>query len=278
MMANPLLPQPAIIKSTRHQTYDTITFTMSLLDEHQAEYRFLPGQYNMVTLLGVGEAPFSISSEPGRVDSFDHTIRVVGNLTSALARLEPGSVVGVRGPYGTGWPLDKAAGKSLLIVAGGIGLAPLRPVITEVLAKRSQFEDLEILYGARTPDDLLFTDEYRAWRSHPRTTVSVTVDSVPEDQTWDGHVGVVTSLYREMRSRPKNTVVMMCGPQIMMKFGLIGLLKGGFSAENIYVSLERRMKCGLGMCGHCQTGPVHVCKDGPVFQYSRIRELPLSLL
>ena len=277
-MANPLLPEQAVIKGTKNQTYDTITFTMSFANGRQADYSFRPGQYNMVTVFGIGEAPFSISSETARADSFDHTIRIVGNLTSSLRRLEVGDVVGVRGPYGTGWPLEKLAGKDILVVAGGIGLAPLRPVIAEVLADRSRFGQLEILYGARTPEDLLFTDEHAEWRAAPDCTVSATVDSVPEGQRWDGHVGVVTSLYKEMLTCPNNAVALVCGPPIMMKFATIGLLKDGFSADSLYLSLERRMECGVGMCGHCQAGPVHVCKDGPVFPYSRIRELPVPVL
>ena len=278
MRASPLLPEQAVIKDARNQTYDTITFTMSFMNGRQAEYRFAPGQYNMVTLFGIGEAPFSISSDPGKTDSFDHTIRVVGNLTMALRRLNVGDVVGVRGPYGKGWPLEEAAGKDILIVAGGIGLAPLRPVISEILSNRDRYGQVEILYGARTPEDLLFVDEVDRWRAVPSCSVSVSVDSVPEDQRWNGHVGVVTTLYKEMRTKPRNAVVMMCGPQIMMKFGLIGLLKDGFPDSRIYISLERRMKCGVGMCGHCQTGPLHVCKDGPVFPYSRIKALPLPVL
>lgn len=278
MSSNPLLPEQAVIRQVKNQTYDTITFTMSFVNGRQEEYRFKPGQYNMLTLFGVGEAPISLSSEPERRDSFDHTVRVVGNVTRALSRLSVGDVVGVRGPYGTGWPLEEAVGKNVLVVAGGIGLAPLRPVIAQVLAHRSEFGRLEILYGARTPEDLLFTDEYQAWCSAPNTTMAVTVDAVPEDQSWGGHVGVVTSLFKGIRSKPEDTIVMMCGPQIMMKFGLIGLLKDGFSADQLYISLERRMKCGVGMCGHCQIGPVFTCKDGPVFQYSRIRDLPLPVL
>lgn len=275
MTANPLLPEQAVVTGLKNQTYDTITFTMSFLNGRQAGFRFQPGQYNMVTLFGVGEAPFSISSEPSRVDSFDHTIKVVGNLTSNLRRLSVGAIAGVRGPYGIGWPVDELAGRNILVVAGGIGLAPLRPVIAEVLSDRTRYGELEILHGARTPEDLLFTDEYERWRAHANCTVSATVDAVPEDQEWDGHVGVVTTLFKQMVTRPGNAVVLMCGPQIMMKFSVIGLLRAGFPAERIYISLERRMKCGVGMCGHCQTGPLHVCKDGPVFPYSAIRNLPV---
>ncbi len=278
MTANPLLPESAVVLKTKQQTYDTITFTMALTGERQTKYRFQPGQFNMVSLFGIGEAPISISSEPERENSFDHTVRIVGNLTGALRQLEAGDLVGVRGPYGSGWPVDEAVGKDVLVVAGGIGLAPLRPVITHILANRPHYGKLEILYGARTPQDLLYTDEYESWRSALDCTVSATVDTVPEKQEWDGHVGVVTTLYKEMKTRPNNSVVMMCGPHIMMKFGIIGLEKDGFSPDNLYVSLERRMKCGVGMCGHCQTGPVHVCKDGPVFQYSRLQRMSLPVL
>ncbi len=278
MIQNPLLPEQAVIRKTKHQTYDTITFTLSFLNGRQAEYRFQPGQYNMVSVFGVGEAAISISSEPGRSDSFDHTVRIVGDVTRALRRLEEGDVVGVRGPYGTGWPMEKAIGKDVLVVAGGMGLAPLRPAITHILENRTEYGKLEILYGARTPEDLLFTDEYGDWASQNRCTLLTTVDMVPEDEKWDGHVGVVTTLYKHMRTKPNNSIVLMCGPQIMMRFGIIGLTRGGFSPEQIYVSLERRMKCGVGICGHCQVGPVHVCKDGPVFRYESLRHLPVLAL
>jgi NAD(P)H-flavin reductase len=278
MTANPLLPESAVVLETKQQTYDTITLTMAFVGDRQTAYRFQPGQFNMVSLFGIGEAPISISSEPQRQESFDHTVRIVGNLTGALRRLEPGNLVGIRGPYGSGWPVEEAAGKNVLLVAGGIGLAPLRPVITHILSNRQRYGRLEILYGARTPKDLLYTDEYEAWRSAPDCTLSVTVDTVPDEEEWDGHVGVVTTLYKGMKTGPKDSVVMMCGPQIMMKFGIIGLEKEGFSPDDLYVSLERRMKCGVGMCGHCQTGPVHVCKDGPVFRYSRLKQSPLPVL
>lgn len=278
MRANQLLPGQAVIRKTRHQTYDTITFTLSFVDGRQAEYRYRPGQYNMVSLFGVGESAISISSEPSRRDSFDHTVRIVGNVTKALRRLEPGDVVGIRGPYGRGWPMDEAAGKDVLVVAGGMGLAPLRPAIAEILEHRERFGKLEILYGARTPEDLLFTDEYESWRSDPNCHLLTTVDMVPEGERWDGHVGVVTTLYKEMRTKPRNAVVLMCGPHVMMRFGIIGLVRSGFSPDQIYVSLERRMKCGVGICGHCQVGPLHVCKDGPVFSYSSLQKLPVSAL
>lgn len=278
MMANPLLPEQAAIRKIKKQTYDTLTFTLSFLNGRQADYSFKPGQFNMVTLFGIGEAPISISSEPGRGDSFDHTVRIVGNVTRGLARLEEGSVVGIRGPYGAGWPVEEAAGKDLLVVAGGIGLAPLRAAIGHILENRARFGKVEVLYGAKTPADLLFTDEYEAWRAVPDTRVLVTVDGVPQGEKWGGQVGVVTTLYRQMEIKPGNAVVMMCGPQIMMKFGIIGLVKERFTPDQIYVSLERRMKCGVGMCGHCQAGLVHICKDGPVFPYSRVQGLPHPIL
>lgn len=278
MKSNPLLPEQAVIRKTKYQTYDTITFTMSFINGRQEEYRFQPGQYNMISLFGIGEAAISISSGPERRDSFDHTVRVVGNVTRALRRLEEGNIVGIRGPYGQGWPMDNAVGKDVLVVAGGMGLAPIRPAIAQILENPDHFGKIEILYGARTPEDLLFTDEFNSWGSKSSCRLLTTVDMVPEGEKWDGHVGVVTMLYKEMQAKPRNTIVFMCGPQIMMRFGIIGLVRGGFSPDQIYVSLERRMKCGVGVCGHCQTGPLHVCKDGPVFQYSSLQQLPASAL
>lgn len=271
-MENPLLPQPAHIKEIKQQTYDTTTYTLELMDG-AGPLSFQPGQFNMITLFGIGEAPISLSSQPSRQESFDHTIRAVGNVTNAMTRLQPGASIGVRGPYGQGWPMDLAKEKDLLIVSGGIGLAPLRPVITEVFHQRKDFGNVEICYGARTPDDLLFTDEFDDWAAQDGTHFLLSADKVPEGASWDHNVGVVTTLFGQLQTKPEGSLVMTCGPEIMMKFVIIDLLTRGFQSEQIYVSLERRMNCGVGLCGHCQIGPKYVCRDGPVFPYSEISKI-----
>jgi len=267
------MPAPARIERIVRQTYDTVTFTLTHEDPYRREfYRFQPGQFNMVSMLGIGEAPISISSWHGNGKTFDHTIRAVGTVTNAMMHLREGDRVWLRGPYGRGWPVSELQGKNILLVAGGIGLAPLRPLVEEVMLRPNMYGKMEILYGARTPGDMLFTDEYDEWHAMPNLALRTTVDR--PDPTYVGRSGPVTILFEEMETKPADTVVVTCGPEIMMKFVVRGLMARGFSAGQIYVSLERRMECGFGKCGHCQCGPLYVCKDGPVFNYSEIRNLP----
>jgi len=274
-MRDPYLPERAAIEKIRRETVDTKTYTVRLLNEQRrAEFSVEPGQFIMGSLFGIGEAPFSLSSSPNSDGAFDTTVRAVGNITSALDRLEVGAVIGVRGPYGRGWPVESARGKDILIIAGGIGLPPLRPVITKIAQERRDYGRLEILYGARTPDQMIFPYEYDDWRKIKETRLELTVDSVPPSSAWQHKVGVVTTLFSEMETSPENSIVMTCGPEIMMRFVVRGLLAKKFSPDQIYVSLERRMKCGIAQCGHCQIGPKYVCKDGPVFRLSKIQGLP----
>lgn len=276
MMWNPLKPRDAVIEAIRRETYDTLIYTLVLKDG--GEFSFKPGQFNMVGLPGMGEAPISISSEPSRRESFDHTIRAVGNVTRALANLEEGDEVMIRGPYGTGWPMEEAKGKDILIVAGGIGLAPLRPFIFHIFENRADFGYLEILYGARTPDDMLYTQEFPQWRKQERVKLLLTVDRVPEGEAWEYGLGVVTELFDFVEISPAGGIALTCGPEIMMRFVARGLLQRGFSPGRVYLSMERRMKCGIAHCGHCQIGPKYVCQDGPVFTYRALRGLPDTLL
>ncbi len=273
-------PETAVIKKIKAQTPDTATYTLAFADEKkQSDYSFRPGQFNMLTILGIGEAPISISSPADDRLTFDHTIRRVGNLTRVLSGLKDGDTVGIRGPYGNGWPVEEMRGKNILLIAGGIGLAPLRPVIQQVARHRRDFGSLEILYGARTPADGMFSDEYAQWRGIPDTRLWLTVDQVPDGNRWDHDVGLVTDLVEDrMESKPQSTVVVMCGPEIMMKFVVKALLARGFKPGQIYVSLERRMECGVAKCGHCQMGHIYVCKDGPVFNYAEIKDLPEEVL
>jgi NAD(P)H-flavin reductase len=260
-------PEKVVIKNTKDQTRDSRTLTLAFADGKKPNtYSFLPGQFNMLSLFGFGEAAISISSDPKIKDILDHTVRKVGNLTEGLFSLKKGDYLGLRGPFGKPWPVDEAKGKNVLIVSGGIGLAPLRPVIMHVANNRADYANFEILYGARNPGEMLFTDEFEQWRKIKNTNLQLTVDAVPPGEKWNHTVGVVTVLFDKMQSRPKDTIVMTCGPEIMMHFGVQGLMKKGFAEDQIYVSLERRMKCGMAQCGACQIGPNFVCKDGPVFK------------
>ncbi len=268
-------PSLAVIEKINQETRDTRTFTLRFLDDDIREkYKFSPGQFNMVSIFGVGEAPFSITSDPEAEGIFEHTIRMVGSVTNAIFKLREGDIVGVRGPFGKGWPLDEAKGKDLLIVAGGIGIAPLRPVIYYTIKHRDEFNKVEVLYGARTPGDLLYVDEYDRWTQAKNFRLLLTVDAVPKGVKWDHRVGVVTKLFEDMETKPDNSIVFICGPEIMMKFAVKGLLERGFNKRQIYLSMERRMKCGVGKCGHCQIGSKYVCKDGPVFSYDEVEPLP----
>jgi sulfhydrogenase subunit gamma (sulfur reductase) len=265
-------PKPCVITEVIPQTYDTNTYVMEFVDEKDnAEFSCYLGQFNMLSVLGIGEAPISISSGPGDRGVFHHTVRNVGNVTGALAKMRPGSTIHVRGPYGRGWPMDALQGKDVLIVAGGIGLAPLRPVLKAISHDPRRFGNVEVLYGARSPKDLLFVPEYDDWRYYMNLHVSVdTLDGTPPGKY---HVGVVTTLFSKMTITPKNSVVLMCGPEVMMRFAVRDLLERGFEGDKMYVSLERRMHCGVSKCGRCQIGPKFVCKDGPVFTYNEITSL-----
>jgi len=274
-MLNLYLPVKATIEKIKDQTSDTKTYTLRV---DGGRFDFLPGQFNMVSILGYGEAPISISSCPCDNETIDHTIRAVGSITKYLEAFKPGDTIGIRGPYGSSWPVDEARGKNVLIVAGGIGLAPLRPFYTQMFRERSSFGKIQILYGARTPADMLFTDEFESYRRKPDTELFLTVDKVPDGVKWDHTVGVVTALYDVAKLDPRNTVVVTCGPEIMMRFACKGLLSRGFLTPQIYLSMERRMKCGVGKCGHCQLGPKFVCKHGPVFRYDEALTLRDTLL
>ena len=192
-------------------------------------------------------------------------------MTAAMTKLRPGALVGIRGPFGTGWPIDACSGRDVILIAGGIGLAPLRPALYRLLADRERYGRIIVLYGCRTPGDLLFKKEIGVWRSRLDMHVYVTVDRAAGN--WRGYVGVVTAVLPKAPFVPDNTVAMVCGPEVMMRFSAMGLEERGVPAAAIYLSMERNMKCGIGLCGHCQYGPTFVCKDGPVFRYDRIRHL-----
>jgi NAD(P)H-flavin reductase/formate hydrogenlyase subunit 6/NADH:ubiquinone oxidoreductase subunit I len=272
---NPWAPQKAVIKAIEQQTADVKTYTFAFADPKvQANYTYDNGAFNLISIFGVGEAAISISSSPDHKDVFQHTIRAVGNVTNAIDKLQVGDVVGIRGPYGFGWPVEEMKGKNILLIAGGVGLAPLRGVVKTIDSHREQFGHFEILYGSRTPDGMLFTDEFEDFRKIPNTRLFLTVDYVPPGVEWGHNIGVVTTLFDKVATTPENSIVVTCGPDIMMKFVVRDLLRRGYSADQIYVSLERRMSCGIKKCGNCQIGPVFVCQDGPVFKYADIKDLP----
>ncbi len=267
---DPVAPLVHHVTAVRRETRDTFTIALAP-DGDGRTGPFLPGQFNMLYAYGVGEAPISISGDASDSGALVHTIRTAGNVTKALRALRPGDAVGVRGPYGTAWPLDAAAGRDVLIVAGGIGLAPLRSAVYRLIANRSRYGRVVVMYGTRTPDDLLYRREVERWRSRLDLDVHVSVDRAPRG--WHGHVGVVTAFIRRAHFDPSRTMAFVCGPEVMMRMTALGLEQAGVPDASIFVSLERSMKCGCGLCGHCQLGPLFVCSDGPVLPYERVRRL-----
>ena len=266
---DPMRPVPFRVRSCSRETHDT--HTLVLEPPRGQPLAFAPGQFNMLYAFGVGEVPISISGDPARPEALVHTIRAVGTVTRGLQKLGRGDVVGVRGPFGTPWPVEAAKGRDLVLVAGGIGLAPLRPALHHVLLHRSLYGRVALLYGARTPRDLLFARELREWRGRFDLEVEVTVDRA--DLAWQGAVGVVTKLIERCPFDPANATAFVCGPEVMIRFTAMALEQRGLPDDSIFVSVERNMKCGVGLCGHCQFGPFFVCRDGPVLPYDAVRGL-----
>ena len=264
-----LVPHPFRVVQRRVDTHDTATLFLEALDG--TPVRYSPGQFMMLDAFGVGGVAISISGNPVASGLLEHTIRDVGGVTHALAASEPGTVLGVRGPFGTGWNVRDAEGGDLIMVAGGIGLAPLRPALLEVLARRDRFGQVVLLYGARTPREVLFTDELTAWGAGSDVDVDVTVDCA--DRNWTGHVGLVTKLIPRARIRPERTLAVVCGPEVMMRYVALGLTDRGLPPHRIRLSMERNMHCGIGLCGHCQLRELFVCVDGPVLAYDRLAPL-----
>lgn len=261
---DPMLPRIARLRSRKREIPGVTTLTFEMEEDADGGE---PGQFNMLTAFGVGEAAISISGHiaPGR---FVHTVRDVGAVSHALSGLHKGDAIGVRGPFGTGWPIDKARGRDIVIVAGGLGLAPLRPALYHFLAKRRDYGRLVLLCGARHPGDVLFLREMEKWQRKGEAEVEITVDHSTGD--WHGHVGVVTKLIAKAGLEPERSTALICGPEVMMRFAIKALLQAGLDEEAIYLSMERNMKCAVGFCGHCQFGPAFVCRNGPVFRYDRI--------
>jgi NAD(P)H-flavin reductase len=259
----PMVPRIAHVRQRRREAPQVWT-----LDIDGDGLAFVPGQFNMLTVFGVGEVPISLSGDPARPSNLIHTIRAVGPVSTALAKLGPGDVVGIRGPFGAGWPIPATAGCDVVIVAGGLGLAPLRPALYQLQAERSRYGQIVLLYGARSPEEILFRRELETWQRRLDIDIEVTVDHAVGD--WHGHVGVVTALIPRAAFDPLHATAFVFGPEVMMRFAIAALRKANLPEEAIYLSMERNMKCAAGFCGHCQFGPVFICRDGPVFRYDRL--------
>jgi anaerobic sulfite reductase subunit B len=262
-----MVPRPFRVVHRRRETADTWTLRLEPLDGPPLDVR--PGQFTMLYAFGIGEVPISVSGEAG--GPLVHTVRAVGAVTEAICASRPGTVLGVRGPFGNAWPCESETGCDVVVVAGGIGLAPLRPAIYHVLARRGYYGEIAVLYGSRTPADLLYRRELERWRSRFDLQVDVTVDRGLDG--WRGKVGVVPKLIATARFDPDAAVAMVVGPEIMMRFAAEALIERGVAADRIYVSMERDMQCGLGHCGHCQLGPTLICRDGPVYRWDEIAPL-----
>ena len=264
-----MTPLPYRVVKRRRETFGV--WTLELEPMRGAIDPIRPGQFTMLYAFGIGEAPISTSGRAGGDEPLTHTIRAAGAVTRALCAAKPGATLGVRGPFGNTWPLAEARGRDVVIVAGGIGLPPLRPVIYEVLAHRGEFGSLVILYGGRSPADLLFRRELARWRSRLDVALDVTVDTAGPD--WHGRVGVVTKLIPRAPVDPENAIAMVVGPEIMMRFAAEALVARGMSPTDIWLSMERTMRCGIGLCGHCQLGPTLICRDGPVYRWPYLQPL-----
>lgn len=269
-IADSMFPAQFCIQRFQRETHDTITIELKPINGN-GEFLFAAGQFNMLYVFGVGEVPISISGNPAEPDTIKHTTRCVGAVTKAIHKLKRGAVIGLRGPFGSYWPLDDAIGKDIVIIAGGIGLAPLRPAIYHLILQRENYGKIILLYGTRTPDDVIYKRELEQWRGRFDVELKVTVDSATGN--WRGDVGVVTTLISKAQFNPKQTVAMVCGPEVMMRFTIKELQNCGIREENILISMERNMKCGIGLCGHCQFGFCFVCKDGPIFRFDRIKAI-----
>ena len=263
-------PRPFVIGRVIKDVSDTFTIELGC-EREEGAFQFRPGQFNMLYVFGVGEVPISISGDADVGGPLVHTIRAVGPVTRALARLKRGDVIGVRGPFGSAWPTAEAEGRDVVFIAGGVGLAPLRPAILRILAMRGRYGRAVLLYGARTPKDILFRRDLERWGARLDMTVDVTVDRAAAG--WHGNVGVVTRLISHAPFQPEETIALICGPEIMLRFTIRALIDRGVPTRRIYVSMERNMKCAVGFCGHCQFGGHFVCRDGPVFRFDRIQDI-----
>lgn len=266
---NPHLPREALVVERSEESRDTFTLQLQLADD--APYRFQPGQFNMLYLFGCGEVPISIVSDDPSRRLLTHTIRALGRVTNGLAALKPGDRIGLRGPYGRGWPMRIAEGRNLVVVTGGLGCAPSVSIIQHILARRERYGHLSILQGVKHTDDLIWQTQYDTWDALPDVDVMLAADVA--DPGWHGHVGLVTALFDRLTLTPADSIAMICGPEMMMRAAAEGLHGLGLAEADIHLSMERNMQCAVGHCGHCQFGPQFVCRDGPVFPWPVIRPL-----
>ncbi len=266
---SPYVPTPATIVSIEEQTAMEKLFV--LRPNNGVPLHHKPGQFVEVSVLGVGECPISVCSAPSRDEAFELCVRRAGNVTNALHKLKVGDVVGIRGPYGTHYPVDELKGKDLLFVAGGLGVAPLRSFINLVLERRKDYGRVIMMFGCRAPADRLFRKDLVSWQARSDVEYLETVDTC--DASWTGNVGVITTLFPKLSIQPESTYAIMVGPPVMYRFAIAACRARGLADDHIVVSLERRMKCGQGKCGHCQMGPVYVCQEGPVFNFASIKHL-----
>jgi len=273
-MTNEYLPKKAKIERIIEETPDTKTFVLRLKDESDGVLKYKPGQFLILSLAGYAEAPFTFASCQSKDGKFEVSVRKVGSLTNALHQLKEKEIVGIRGPYGNSLPLDKMKRRDLLFVAGGCGVAPLRPLIQYVFKNRKDYGRVEIIYGCRRPKDIFYKDEIKSWQNNPNSDMHLTVDE--PDESWSGACGVVCVLLPKIKMNPKTTMVFLCGPSVMIKFAIKDVLRLGFREQNIYASLERYMKCGIGKCGHCYIKGKYVCLDGPNFSYAEMKKLGIE--
>ncbi len=272
MLENPLLPYLATLQDVVDLTPDVKLLKIELNDpDIRKSFEYKLGQFVFVSAFGTGEAPFGLTSVSYRHGPLEVAVRRIGTVTRSLHELEPGETVGVRGPFGNHFPLDKYRRKNIFIIGGGIGFAPLRPLITTILDHRKDYADLLILNGARTPQDLVFAPEFDTWAASPRTKLELTVDA--GDKTWTGRVALIPTVVKELNLSPDNAIAIICGPPIMIHFTLIELKKLGFADSQIVTTLESKMKCGLGKCARCNIGEKYICRDGPVFSMEQISKL-----
>jgi len=264
-----LEPNWARVISVETELPDVSTLHVAFEDHTlQETYRFRPGQFNMLYVPGAGEAAISISSDPADHSQIGHTVRFVGNVTRAIGRLQGGDTLGIRGPFGSSWPLENLEGKDIFIACGGIGLPPLRPALCHIARNRERYGKVTLLYGARTSSELMYQQQYAEWRA-ANIEIEITVDRA--DESWSGRVGVVPMWFYHLRIDPRTTAVLTCGPEVMIRFVIFEALARRVPPSQIFISLERNMKCGQGACGHCQIGPYFVCKDGPVFAFDELQ-------
>lgn len=272
MPENPLLPYLATLQDVVDLTPDVKLFKIEIDDlTIRKNFRYKPGQFVFISAFGTGESPFGLTSVNYRNGPLEVAVRRVGTVTNDLHELEPGATVGVRGPFGNQFPLEQYTGKNIFIIGGGIGFAPLRPIISSIIDHRDDYADLLILNGARTPQDLVFAVEFSAWAASPRTKLELTVDA--GDENWTGRVALIPAVVKELNLSPDNAIAIICGPPIMIRFTLIELKKLGFADSQIVTTLESKMKCGVGKCARCNIGEKYICRDGPVFTMQQLSQL-----